>query len=86
VTAGNFTDFVFPEPAEIRLQRDSTHLTFGYGIHRCIGAHLARVEMQTFYQEWLRQIPPFSLGPGGAAYDPGHILRVATLPLTWKMR
>jgi cytochrome P450 len=86
VTAGNFTDFVFPEPAEIRLQRDSTHLTFGYGIHRCIGAHLARVEMQTFYQEWLKQIPPFSLGPGGATYDPGHILRVATLALTWDPR
>jgi cytochrome P450 len=86
VTAGNFTESVFPEPAEIKLQRDSTHLTFGYGVHRCIGAHLARVEMQTFYQEWLRRIPPFSLGPGGAVYDPGHILRVAALPLTWDLR
>jgi cytochrome P450 len=86
VTAGNFTDSVFPEPAEIRLQRDSTHLTFGYGIHRCIGAHLARVEMQTFYQEWLKRIPPFSPGPGGAVYDPGHILRVASLALRWDRR
>ena len=86
VTAGNFTESTFPEPDEIRLQRDSTHLTFGYGIHRCIGAHLARVEMQTFYQEWLRRIPLFSPGPGGAAYDPGHILRVAALPLTWGLR
>jgi cytochrome P450 len=83
VTAGNFTEAVFPEADKIRLQRDTTHLTFGYGIHRCIGAHLARVEMQTFYQEWLRRIPRFSVGPGSVAYDPGHVLRVATLPLSW---
>lgn len=86
VTAGNFSADVFPEPEEVRLQRDTTHLTFGYGIHRCIGAHLARVEMQTFYDEWFRRIPEFAVGPGGASYDPGHILRVASLPLTWSTK
>jgi cytochrome P450 len=83
VTAGNFSADVFPEPEQVRLQRDTTHLTFGYGVHRCIGAHLARVEMQTFYDEWFKRIPEFGVGPGGAVYDPGHILRVASLPLTW---
>lgn len=83
VIAGNLTESVFPDPAGIHLQRESTHLTFGYGIHRCIGAHLARVEMQTFYQEWLRRIPNFEVQPGGVAYDPGHVLRVAKLRLAW---
>ena len=83
VIAGNLTESVFPDPADIHLQRDTTHLTFGYGIHRCIGAHLARVEMQTFFQEWLGRVPEFRLGAGGVAYDTGHVLRVATLPLAW---
>lgn len=83
VTAGNFTASVFADPVDVKLQRDTTHLTFGYGIHRCIGAHLARVEMQTFFDEWLKRIPAFSVGPGSALYETGHILRMASLPLTW---
>jgi cytochrome P450 len=83
VIAGNLSEAVFPEPAEVHLRRDATHLTFGYGIHRCIGAHLARIEIQTFYQEWLKRMPEVRIDGDGATYDPGHVLRIATLPLVW---
>jgi len=45
-------------------QADRGHLTFGGGIHRCLGSHLARRELRLVVEEWLRRIPEFSLAPG----------------------
>jgi cytochrome P450 len=83
VIAGNRSDTAFAQPSEFHMQRDTTHLTFGYGVHRCIGAHLARVEIQAFFDEWLNRMPEVTVGGKGATYDPGHVLRMATLPLVW---
>lgn len=40
------------------------HWGFGGGPHRCVGAHLARMEMNVIVTEWLRRIPDFELPPG----------------------
>jgi cytochrome P450 len=40
------------------------HWGFGGGPHRCVGSHLARMEMNVVVAEWLRQIPDFELAPG----------------------
>lgn len=40
------------------------HWGFGGGPHRCIGSHLARMEMNIVVTQWLRQIPHFELAPG----------------------
>jgi cytochrome P450 len=39
----------------------SSHLAFGYGIHRCIGAELARMELRTAYPALLRRFPEMRL-------------------------
>ena len=36
----------------------------GGGPHRCVGSHLARMEMNVVVTEWLRRIPYFELSPG----------------------
>jgi cytochrome P450 len=36
-------------------------MTFGTGIHRCLGSHLARLELRVLLTEWLTRIPAFSL-------------------------
>ena len=42
--------------------RDPTsHLAFGYGIHRCIGAELARMELRTAYPALVRRFPELRL-------------------------
>jgi len=40
------------------------HWGFGGGPHRCVGSHLARMEMNVIVTEWLRRIPDFELAVG----------------------
>jgi cytochrome P450 len=41
------------------------HLALGLGIHRCLGAHLLKIEAAVAAQEFLRRIPEFELDPDG---------------------
>ncbi len=40
------------------------HWGFGGGPHRCLGSHLARMELTVIVDEWLKRIPEFELAPG----------------------
>ena len=40
------------------------HWGFGGGPHRCLGSHLARMELKLVVTEWLSRIPDFELAPG----------------------
>jgi cytochrome P450 len=39
------------------------HWGFGGGPHRCLGSHLARMELTVIVDEWLKRIPEFELAP-----------------------
>jgi hypothetical protein len=55
----------FPHADRVVLERTpNPHVAFGVGIHRCLGARLATMEMTVALQEWLRCIPEFTLAPG----------------------
>jgi cytochrome P450 len=40
------------------------HIAFGSGPHRCLGSHLARMELKIILNEWHRRIPNYKLAPG----------------------
>jgi unspecific monooxygenase len=66
---------VFDAPDELRIDRDpNPHLTFGAGIHFCLGAPLARLELQTSFATVLRRLP--TLEPADEPrWKPGYIIR-----------
>lgn len=79
---------VFEAPHEIRLDRKGPrHLQFGYGMHACMGAALARMEIATVIEALVRRVPSLRLAAPCQAipWQHGLVLRRPTsLPVTWR--
>jgi cytochrome P450 len=75
----------FDGPDKFALDRENNvHLAFGAGVHRCIGSHLARIELQVLYAELLARLPTFRLDPDKPAkFHSGNIIAVDSLPIRW---
>jgi cytochrome P450 len=75
----------YDEPGEFSLERPNrSHLTFNSGPHRCLGANLARIELQIVYEELLSGLPQFSLDPEHPPeFACGQNLGIASLHLVW---
>lgn len=73
------------DPERIDLERnDGTSLVFGVGPHRCVGSHLARIELAIMLEEWLARVPPFRLDPRNPPQMyAAQIHTVEKLPLVW---
>ena len=63
--SGNRDEEVFDDPFAFRVdRRPNPHLAFGFGEHFCMGAHLARVELETVFRHLLTRLEWFELaGP-----------------------
>ena len=60
--AANRDPSVFEDPDRMRLDRSPiNHLGFGLGLHRCVGSHLAKLQLQVALTELLKRYPRFSL-------------------------
>jgi cytochrome P450 len=59
------------------------HLAFGGGPHRCLGSHLARMELRIALEEWHRRIPDYSLADGTELSFSAGIRQAESLPLVW---
>jgi cytochrome P450 len=75
----------FADPEEFKLGRDSNrHVGFGQGIHRCVGAPLARLELKVVLEQVLARMPGFSLaGDDAAVARYGTSRSYRTLRLRW---
>ncbi len=69
LAAANRDPAVFDQPDNVVLDRKrNRHMTFGTGVHRCLGAPVARLEMRVALEEWLKAFPDFEL----AGEEPIH--------------
>jgi cytochrome P450 len=78
---------VFTDPDRLDVTRDAaSHLTFGAGVHHCLGAQLARVELQEAFRGLIGRLPGLRLAVPASdlEFKPGmaiHSLR--ELPVRW---
>ena len=73
----------FPEPGEVRFDRNPRHVSFGFGPHMCVGMHLAKREMRIAIEEFVSRIPQFGIRPGPAVEYHLGMIQPVTLPLVW---
>ncbi|PCC73337.1 Cytochrome P450 [Nannocystis exedens] len=82
VDSANHDPTHFPEPERFDLERQPAHLSFGYGIHFCVGAPLSRLEGRIAFEELLARVPEFAREPGPLEWTPSFNLRgLRRLPL-----
>jgi cytochrome P450 len=85
--SANHDEAVFPDPERFDMRRDNLkrHLGFGWGVHFCLGAALARLELRIALETLLDRLPNLRLAPDYTPeFIPSFFLRNPTrLPLTW---
>ncbi len=81
--AANRDPAQFEEAGDVVIDREvNRHAAFGLGIHRCVGSHLARMELRAALEAWLERIPEFSLDdPSAVKWSAGQIRGPRSLPL-----
>ena len=87
VSAANRDPKVYDRPDEFVIDRKpNVHFGFAGGPHRCLGAHLARREIQIAVEEWLRVIPDFSVADDDPLMERGGgaMMTLLRLPLQWE--
>ena len=85
IGSANRDETVFENPDELQITREpNKHLSFGQGIHFCLGAPLARMESQIAINTLLERVPNLQLkiDPESLRWRPSMMLRgLQTLPV-----
>jgi cytochrome P450 len=82
--AANVDAEEFDDPDTVRLDRETNrHLAFGGGPHRCLGSHLARMELRVAMEEFHKRIPEYQLAEGAEIHFSPGIRQADSLPLVF---
>jgi cytochrome P450 len=69
---------------DVRFDRTvNRHLAFGGGLHRCLGSHLARLELRVAMREWHARIPDYSIKAGHQLMYTPSIRSLETFPMVF---
>lgn len=83
VGAANRDGLQFTAPGELRFDREGPHLGFGHGAHHCLGAQLARVELQEALRALLARLPGLRLA-GDVEWKKELLVRgPRRMPVAW---
>jgi cytochrome P450 len=75
----------YPDPLTLDFSRpNAVYDSFGNAEHKCIGEHLARMQLGVFIEEWLKRIPDFAIDPANppVTYS-GAVIGMTRLALVW---
>ena len=59
------------------------HIAFGGGVHRCLGSHLARMELRVTLEAWHQRVPDYRLAEGAELVYSMGLRQIDDLPLVW---
>ena len=80
--SANTDDDEVEDAQVVRFDREvNRHIAFGGGIHRCLGSHLARMELRVALREWHRRIPEYSVAPGHTLVYTPNIRSIENFPM-----
>jgi len=80
--AANTDEAALDDPDVVRFDREvNRHIAFGRGIHRCLGSHLARLELRIALREWHARIPDYRVPDGFQPVFTTSIRSLVELPL-----
>lgn len=84
---GNRDETVFTDPERLDFdRRPNPHIGFGYGPHYCVGAALARMELQVALEALVTRLPDldFAVAPEELSWRKGMMLRgLEAFPVVW---
>jgi cytochrome P450 len=82
IGSANTDEAEFEDADTVRFDREANrHIAFGGGIHRCLGSHLARLELRVALREWHRRIPEYSVEPDHTLVYTGGIRSIEHFPM-----
>jgi cytochrome P450 len=85
--SANRDEEVFTDPMRFDVGRDpNKHLSFGYGVHFCLGASLARMEMNSFFSELIPRIESIELAGDPELVATTFVGGVKHLPIRYSLR
>ncbi|MCV7196430.1 cytochrome P450 [Mycobacterium angelicum] len=81
--AANVDPTAYPDPLRVDFDRGRFHhLAFGSGVHRCLGSHLARLELRVALEEFLARVPDYAVHTDGLVYDNVSVRTVQQLHIS----
>ena len=84
--SGNRDEEVFEDPFTFRIDRTpNPHVAFGYGVHLCLGQHLAKMEIRALYQELLSRLDHVELAGEPAWVEATFVSGLKRLPIRYRM-
>ena len=74
---------LFEDAERVIIDREvNRHAAFGLGVHRCLGSHLARMELRVALEVWMSRFPDFELAdPAAVTWSGGQVRGPRSLPV-----
>lgn len=87
-SSANLDPAAFNDPLKVDFERGrANHIVFASGIHRCLGSHLARLELRIAVEELLTRTPDFAVtATDDLTYDNVGVRTVTHLPVSFTPR
>lgn len=85
--SGNRDEDQFEEPFTFNPERwPNRHIGFGYGLHICLGQHLARLEMKSLWEELIPRLESVEMNGEGRHAESEFVCGPKSVPIRFKMK